>query len=151
VVTSVSGSIVAFETRTKLRRRFAMAEQAECANVVDAALATAFGDGKDVIGVPQAAAAGDCLHTVEPETGSASRAARALEGRVRGDRVDVAGCAASAIAGEDLVTQISGVGAKPPLVNTVVAAEGAAAFSEDLEITPAAEGQAVGAGGKVVP
>jgi len=63
----------------------------------------------------------------------------------------VAGGAASAIAGEDLVAEIAGVGAKPPLVNTVVAAESTAAFSEDLEIAPAAEGQAVGSGGKFVP
>ena len=151
VVTSVSGSIVAFETRTKLRRRFAMAEQAERANVVDVALAASFGNGKDVIGVPQAAAAGDGLHAVESESGSASRAASSPECGVCGNGVDVTGGAATAVTGEDLVAKIAGVGAQTPLMDAVVAAEGAAAFGDDLKIAPTAERQTIRAGGEFVP
>ena len=51
----------------------------------------------------------------------------------------------AAVAGEDLVAEVAGVGAETPLVDAVVGAEGAAAFGEDFEIAPAAEGQVVGA------
>ncbi len=53
----------------------------------------------------------------------------------------------AAVAGEDLVAEVAGVGAETPLVDAVVAAEGAAAFGEDFEIAPAAEWQTVGANG----
>ena len=48
------------------------------------------------------------------------------------------------VAGEDLVAEIAGVGAQTPLVHAVVGAEGAAAFRQNFEFAPAAEGQAVG-------
>jgi hypothetical protein len=57
----------------------------------------------------------------------------------------VADGADAAVAGEDLIAEIAGVGAETPLVDAVVAAEGAAAFGENFEIAPAAERQAVGA------
>jgi hypothetical protein len=79
------------------------------------------------------------------ETGGAGRAASSLEGVVGGDGVDVADGADAVVAGEDLVAEIAGVGAETPLVNAVVAAEGAAAFGDDFEIAPAAEGKLVGA------
>ena len=47
------------------------------------------------------------------------------------------------VAGEDLVAKVAGIGAETPLVDTVVGAEGAAAFGEDFEVAPAAEGQVV--------
>jgi hypothetical protein len=128
-----------------------MAEEAEGADVVEVALAASFGDSQDVIGIPQAAAAGDGLHTVEAETGSASRAAGAPEGGVGGDGVDATDGAATAIACEDLVAEVARVCTQPPLVDTVVAAEGAAAFRENLKLAPAAKGQAVGSSGKILP
>ena len=121
-----------------------MAEEAEGAEVVEVALAAAFGYGADVVGVPEAAAGGDGLHAVEMETGGAGRASGALEGGVGGDGVDVADGADAAVAGEDLVAEVAGVGAETPLVDAVVGAEGAAAFGEDLKIAPAAEGRPLG-------
>ena len=52
------------------------------------------------------------------------------------------------VAREDLVAEVAGVGAETPLVDAVVAAEGAAAFGEDFEVAPAAEGEVVGAKGE---
>jgi hypothetical protein len=151
VTSTVSGSFFALEACAKLRGGVAMAKQAEGADVVDVALAATFGDGKDVIGVPQAAAAGDGLHAVESESGSASRAASSPECGVCGNGVNVTGGAAAAVTGEDLVAKIARVGAQTPLMDAVVAAEGAATPGDDLKIAPAAERQAVGAGGEIVP
>lgn len=131
-----------------MRRGFAVTEQTKRAEVVEVALASAFGYGADVVCVPEAAAAGDCLHTVETQAGGAGWAARALERVPRGDRVDAARSADAVVASEDLLAQVAGVGAQTPLVDAVIATEGAAAFGEDLEIAPAAERQAVGAAGQ---
>jgi hypothetical protein len=49
------------------------------------------------------------------------------------------------VAGEDLVAEVAGIGAKTPLVDAEVRTEGAAAFGDDFEIAPATEGQVVGA------
>ena len=122
---------------------FAVAEEAEGAEVVEVALAAAFGDGADVVGVPEGAAGGDGLHAVEMQAGGAGGAAGSFEGVVGGDGVDVTDGADAAVAGEDLVAEIAGVGAETPLVDTVVAAEGAATLGEDLEFAPAAEGELV--------
>ena len=128
---------------------FAVAGEAEGAQIVEVALASSFGYGADVVGVPEAAAGGDGLEAVEAETGGSGWAAGALEGLVSGYGVDAAEGADAAVAGEDLVAKVAGVGAETPLVDAVVAAEGAAAFGEDFEIAPAAEGQAVGAEGEI--
>ncbi len=77
------------------------------------------------------------------QAGAARGAACSLEGVVGSDGVDVADGADTAIASEDLVAEIAGVGAKTPLMHTVVAAERAAAFGEDFELAPAAKGQVV--------
>ena len=124
---------------------FAMAEEAEGAEVVEVALAAAFGYGADVVGVPEAAAGGDGLHAVEMEACGAGGAAGSSEGVVGGDGVDAADGADAVVAGEDLVAKVAGVGAETPLVDAVVAAEGATAFGDDFEIAPATEGQFVGA------
>ena len=137
------------EAIAELGSGFAMAEQAEGAEVVEVALASAFGYGADVVGVPEAAAGDDGLHAVEMQASCAGGAAGSFEGVVGGDGVDVADGADAAVAGEDLVAEVAGVGAETPLVDAVVGAEGAAAFGEDLEIAPAAEGEAVGAFGRV--
>ena len=124
---------------------FAVAEEAEGAEVREIALTSAFGYGADVVGVPEAAAGGDGLHAVEMKAGGAGWASGSFECVVGGDGVDVADGADAAITGEDLVAEIAGVGAKTPLVDAVVAAEGTAAFGEDFEIAPAAEREVVGA------
>ena len=122
-----------------------MAEEAEGAEVVEVALSAAFGYGADVVGVPETAAAGDGLHAVEAQAGGASGASGSLERVVGGDGVDVADGTDAAVAGEYLVAEVAGVGAETPLVDAVVAAKGAAAFGEDFQVAPAAEGKAVGA------
>ena len=93
-----------------------------------------------MVGVPEGAAGGNGGHAVESEAGDAGGATGSLEGVVGGDGVDVADGADAAVAGEDLVAEVAGVGAETPLMDAVVGAEGAAAFGEDLEIAPAAEG-----------
>ena len=123
----------------------AVAEETEGAEVVEVALAAAFGYGADVIGIPEGAAGGDGLHAVEMQAGCAGGAAGSFERVVGGDGVDVTDGADAVVAGEDLVAEVAGVGAETPLVDAVVAAEGAAAFGEDLEVAPTAEGEVVGA------
>jgi hypothetical protein len=119
---------------------FAVTEEAEGAEIVEVALAASFGDGANVVGVPEAATGSDGLHAVETETGGASGASGSLERVICGDGVDGADGADAAVAGKDLVAEVAGVGAETPLVDAVVAAEGAAAFGQDFEFAPAAEG-----------
>ena len=78
------------------------------------------------------------------EAGGSGGAAGSFECVVGGDGVYRAYGADAAVAGEDLVAQVAGVGAETPLVDTVVAAEGAAAFDHNFEFAPAAEGEIVG-------
>ena len=129
------------EAGAELGGGFAVAEEAEGAEVVEIALATAFGYGTDVVGVPERAAGGDGLHAVEMQAGGAGGAAGSFERVVGGDGVDVADGADAVVAGEDLVAEVAGVGAETPLVDAVVAAEGAAALGEDLEFAPSTEGE----------
>jgi hypothetical protein len=124
---------------------FAVAEEAEGAEVVEVALAAAFGDWANVVGVPEAAAGSDGLHAVEAEASGAGGASSSLEGVVGRDGVDGADGADAAVASEDLDAEVAGVSAETPLVDAVVAAEGAAALGEDFEFAPATEGQVVGA------
>jgi hypothetical protein len=79
------------------------------------------------------------------EAGGVGGAAGSFECVVGGDGVDVADGADAVVAGEDLVAEVAGVCAETPLVDAVVAAEGAAAFGEDFEVAPAAEREIVGA------
>ena len=122
-----------------------MAEEAEGAEVVEIALAAAFGYGADVVGVPKAPARCDGFHAIEAEARGAGGTAGSFEGVVGGDGVDVADGADAVVASEDLVAEVAGVGAETPLVDAVVAAEGAAAFREKFQVAPAAEGKVVGA------
>lgn len=125
-----------------------MAEEAEGAQVIEVALTTAFGYGTDVVGIPEGTTGGDGGHAVESQAGDPSRAAGSLEGIVGGDGVDVAEGADATVAGEDLIAEVSGVGAETPLMDAVIRAKGAAAFGEDLELAPAAESKAIWAGGE---
>ena len=138
------------ETGAELCGGFAVAGEAEGAEIVEVALAAAFGYGANVVGVPEGAAGGDGLHAVERQAGCASVAAGSFEGVVDGDGVGVTDGADAAVAGEDLVAEVAGVGAETPLVDAVVGAEGATALGEDFEITPTAEGEAVWAFGQSV-
>jgi hypothetical protein len=79
------------------------------------------------------------------QAGSAGWTAGSFEGVVGSDGIDVADGTDATVAGKDLVAEVAGVGAETPLVDAVIAAEGAATFGEDFEIAPAAEGQVVGA------
>jgi hypothetical protein len=79
------------------------------------------------------------------ETGGTGGTAGSFEGVVGGDGVDRADGTDAVVAGEDLIAEIAEIGAETPLVDAVVAAEGAAAFGEDFKIAPAAEGEIVGA------
>jgi hypothetical protein len=133
------------EAGAELGGGFAVAEKAESAEIVEVALAAAFGYGADVVGVPEAAASGDGLHAVEMEAGGAGGSAGSFECVVGGDGVDRADGADAVVAGEDLVAEVAGVGAETPLVDAVIAAKGAASFGEDFEVAPAAEGEVVGA------
>ena len=58
------GSLVP-EAETELGGGFAVAGQAEGAEVVEVALASSFGYGEDVVGVPEGAASGDGFHAVD--------------------------------------------------------------------------------------
>jgi hypothetical protein len=127
-----------------------VAEQAERADVLQIALAASFGDREDVVGVPQAASARDALHAVKPKTGGSRGTPGALQCGIGGYGVDVADSASAAIASKDLVAEISGIGAKTPLIYAVVAAEGSPTLCEDLKIAPTAERKAIGARGQVV-
>jgi hypothetical protein len=136
------------EALAELSGGFAVAEEAEGAEVVEVTLAAPFGDWANVVGVPEAAAGCDGLHAVEAKASGAGGASGSLEGVVGGDGVDGAYGADAAVAGENLVAEVAGVGAETPLVDAVVAAEGAAAFGEDFEFAPATEGQVVGTDGE---
>jgi hypothetical protein len=133
------------EALAELGSGFAMAEEAEGSEVIEIALTSPFSYRADVVGVPEAAASGDGLHAVEMQACRSCSAAGSLEGVVGGEGVNVADGADAAVAGKDLVAEVAGVGAETPLVDAIVAAEGAAAFGEDFEVAPAAEGKVVGA------
>ena len=122
---------VAFEAKAESGGGFAMAGEAESAEVFEIALAAAFGYGEDVVGVPEGAAGVDGFQAIEGEAGGAGGASGALEGGVDGDGVGLAEGAEASVAGEDAVAEIAGVGAEAMLLDAVVGAEGAAAAGED--------------------
>jgi hypothetical protein len=124
---------------------FAVAWEAEDADVVEVALAAALGYGDDVVGVPEGAADGDGFDAPEGESFGTGFAAAAFEVGVGGDGVGGAGGADATVAGEDEIAEVAGVGAETPLVDAVIGAEGAAAASEDFKLAPATEGETVGA------
>ena len=127
-----------------------MAEQAEGADVIQIALTATFTHGQDMVGVPETSAAGHRLHAVEAKSRGPRRPASAFESGIHRDTINLADRATSAITSKDLVTQIARISAKTPLVDAVVAAEGATALCEDLKLAPAAERQAIRTFGKSV-
>lgn len=119
----------------------AVAPQAERAHVRQVALAATLGDGDDVIGIPEALAAWRNV---------ALAAHRLLHGPAlvadaphQGDGVEAAEGADTAIAGENLVAQVAGIGAQLPLVDAVIAAERPPPLGY-LGVAPAAETATVG-------
>jgi hypothetical protein len=142
------GGSFEFEALAELGGGLTVAEEAEGSEVVEVALAAAFGYGPDVVGVPEGSASGDGGHAVEAEASDAGGAAGSLEGAVGGEGVDVAGGADAVVAGVDLIAEVAGVGAETPLMDAVFAAVGAAAFDKDFKLAPAAKWKAVGSGGK---
>ncbi len=133
------------ETAAQVGCNFAVAGEAEGAEIIEVALAAAFGYGEDVVGVPEGTAGGDGFEAPEGEGFNPGLAAGALELGVGGEGVGGTEAAETAVAGKDEVAEVGGVGAETPLVDAVAGAEGAAAGGEDFELAPAAERQAVGA------
>jgi hypothetical protein len=115
-----------------------MTQKAEGTKVVQVALSSPLGYGKNVVSVPQAAAAGDGLHAVEAKSGGAGWTTSALESRISSDSIDVADGASAPVAAKHLIAEIARIGAKTPLVDAVLAAKSATAFSDDLKLAPAA-------------
>ena len=122
-----------------------MARQAKGAEVVEVALATAFGDGQDVVGVPKRAPGADGTQPPQREELRSRFAARALQLAERAQGICRAQGAEAFVAGEDLLAEVARVGAEPPLVHAEVGAEGAAAASQDLELAPTAQRASTGA------
>ena len=94
---------------TQIGRRFPVAGQAEGAEVVEIALAAAFGDWKDVIGVPQGPAGSDGLHAPDGEGFHTRFAAAALERCVGRDGVRATGLTDATVAGEDQIAKVARV------------------------------------------
>lgn len=118
-----------------------MTTKAEGANVGEVALAAAFDDGDDVVGVPErfARAGAETPVREERRSRSAAREAKCAGG---GDGVGTAVGADAAVAFEYLLAQVGGLGAQLPLVNAELGAEGEAAFG-NFERAPAAEAPAI--------
>jgi hypothetical protein len=91
------------EARAQASCGFAVTEKAEGAEIVEIALASAFGYGEDMVGIPETAAAADGLETVEAEACGTGGTTGALKCGVGGGGVDVTDGAAATVAGEDLV------------------------------------------------
>src|SRR5947209_6937182 len=121
-----------------------MAAKAECSDIGEIAFAAAFGNGHDVIGIPQAAP-GHLRETPGPERLQASGATLAADAVPFGFGVDVAKGADAAIALEGLPTEVAGIAAEFPFSDAVFRAEGETALG-NFQIAPAAEGAAIFAG-----
>lgn len=132
------------EALDQLRGRIAVARQAQGTQVVEIALATAFGDWSDMISVPQGSATGDQLHAVERQSGRSRASAGTLERGINGDGVCLADLTHTAITSEHLIAKIARVGAQTPLMDAVVRTKCTSSFGKNLEIAPTAERQPIG-------
>jgi hypothetical protein len=90
-----------------------VAAQAERAHVGEIALASAFGDRYDVVGIPNVPTAAPFL--LKPFSCGVIQFALVLAKRLR---VDAALRADAPVAGENPLAQIAGVGTQPPFVDT---------------------------------
>jgi hypothetical protein len=116
-----------------------VARAAEQAVILEAALAAAVGDGKDVIGLPSRARLPPAASI---GTGAAGRT-RALPIGLRAFDVESAPLAETVVALPHLLADVSRTAAQPPLVHALVAAERAAARRDDHGTAPAADWRAV--------
>lgn len=102
-----------------------MAAEAERTDVFKIAFATAFRNRQDVIRIPQRPAADSFQAPVSKEF-LPPRIFGSLESNVGLHGVGPAEHAYSLVTQEDLLTQVPGVGAQTPLVNTILGTEGEA-------------------------
>jgi hypothetical protein len=125
------------QTFAKCRGRGGVAFEAECPHVGKIALAAAFRDRQNVIGVPERFPAA----FAEPpgfEKLAAGGVVELAQITPKGSRVDSARSANAAIPIENFLPQITGIGAQLPFVHAGFRAECAAAF-RDFASAPAAE------------
>ena len=118
-----------------------MADQAQGTDVLQVALAAAFRDGQDMVGIPQ----GPAVQLFQAPTLQESRPMRSLGSpqlEVCSTRINVASCANAAVPLEDLVAQIAWIGAKTPFVDAPRRAERRPA-RRNFKSAPAAERTAV--------
>ena len=120
-----------------------MTQKTERTNVIQIALTTTLRYRQDVIGIPEAAPAGDGLHPVQAKTCGTSRPTRTFESSIRSNGIDLAHRTSPTIARKDLIAKIPRVSAETPLVDAVVAAKRSAAFGKNLKIAPAAQRQPI--------
>jgi hypothetical protein len=120
-----------------------MATQAKGANIFQIAFPSAFHDGNNVIGIPEALAR---FATQAPvcKKRIAICAARVTKPACLGNGVDSARGADTAITMEDLFPEICGLRPQLPLVHTELGTEGVAS-TRDLKRAPAAHTASVGA------
>lgn len=116
-----------------------MTQQAESTDVVQIALTTAFAHREDMVSVPKTPPAGHRLHAVEAKSCSPRWSAGAFESGIHGPGIDLADGTTSSIAGKNLIAKVTWIGAKTPLMDAIIAAEGATAFRKDLKFAPAAQ------------
>jgi len=119
-----------------------VADEAQGSEVGEIALAAAFRDRQNVIGVPQRSA----IQTRETPAGEEFEAVRStgpFQVNVGSAGINLAQRADAAVARQDLLAQIAGVGAKTPFVNAPIGTECETA-SGNFQVTPAAERAAVG-------
>ena len=109
-----------------------MAPEAQGAHVGEVAFAAAFDDGYDVVGVPQVAAAAPLFFKAaaggEVELAFVFAERFGVEAALRANAV---------VAGEDLLTEVGGIGAQLPLVDAGRTAERETA-ARDSDAAPAA-------------
>jgi hypothetical protein len=132
-----------FQALAQLERHAAMANHAQRAQIVQVAFAAAFDHRKNVIGIPQRAA-GEAFQSPLFQELEFVQASCALQLEVAGVSVDTARLADAAVARENLIAKIAGVGTELPLMDAEVGAEGAAPWRRDFKIAPAAKRSSVG-------
>lgn len=123
----------------ELGRSPAVARDTQGADIVEIALPAPFGDGQDVVCIPERASTCNGFHPVEGETGDPSVSARAFQSSVNRTRVSLAEGADAAVACKNLVAKEARVGAQPPLEDAIVGAESPSTAGKDFELAPAAK------------
>lgn len=122
-----------------------MTAEAEGAQVVEIALASSFGYGQNVIGVPEAFPAAAARAPLLQQA-SAIRAAGTPKLAKHSDRIDTADGTDALVPQIHLLAQVRGLRAELPFVHAIRRAKGEAA-ARNFQRTPAAEAAAMGAAG----